>query len=258
MVRIINVCSGKGGVGKTTITANLGVAMQNIGKRVAVVDFNITTSHLGLYFDMHMSPVTLNDFLRNQAKLEEAVYTHPSGLKIVPASLKLSDIVDVNTSALRETLRSVFCNCDIVLLDSAPGLGREAMIAFQSCDEVLFVANPFVPSMADIEKCKQVIYSLESKPAVLGVIANRVRNRSYELTLEEMSQFLEMPVVGVVPEDENVLASFNTKSLVVMTNKKTPASKAFLKIASNMAGVQYKEGFWERFRHIFRKEKDLG
>src|SRR3990172_11139534 len=108
MVRVIDVCSGKGGVGKTTLAANLGVALEKLGKKVVVIDFNFTTSHLSLYFDMYSCPVTLNNFLRNESTLEEAVYTHPSGLKVVPASLNLNDIVSLDVEKLKSTIKQAF------------------------------------------------------------------------------------------------------------------------------------------------------
>jgi septum site-determining protein MinD len=257
MVRIINVCSGKGGVGKTTVAANLGVALQKFHKRVAVVDFNFTTSHLSLYFDMYSFPITLNNFLRNEAKLESAIYNHASGLRVVPASLQIKDIVDIDVNDLKDTLKKVFCNYDIVFLDSAPGLGKEALIALRSSDEVLFVANPQIPSLIDIEKCKQTINMLDNKPIPIGVVVNRVKNKDYEIKTGEIERFTELPIIGIVPEDENVLADFNKKSLVTFSNKKSSASKAFYKIAAKLVGIEYEENFFDKIKSIFGRKKEF-
>jgi septum site-determining protein MinD len=255
MVRIIDVCSGKGGVGKTTITANLGVALQKFNKKVAVIDFNFTTSHLSLYFDMYSFPITLNNFLRNEAKLENAIYDHASGLKVVPASLQIKEIVNIDVDNLKDTLKQVFCNYDIVFLDSAPGLGKEALIALKSSDEVLLVANPQIPSLIDIEKCKQTIGMLDSKIIPIGVIINRVKNKGYEIKANEIERFTELPIIGVIPEDENVLADFNRKTLVTFSKKNSSASKAFYKIAAKLVGEKYEYDFFDRLKGIFGKEK---
>ena len=257
MVRIINVCSGKGGVGKTTASANIGVALQKFNKKVAVVDFNFTTSHLSLYFNMYSFPITLNNFLRKETNMESAIYNHPSGLKVVPASLRIKDIVNIDVDNLKDTLKKVFCNYDIVFLDSAPGLRKEAMIALRSCDEVLFVANPQIPSLIDIEKCRQTINMLDPKPIPIGVIVNRVRNKDYEIKSDEIERFTELPIIGVVPEDDNVLADFNKKSLVTFSRKNSPASKAFFRIAAKLVGERYEYGFFERLKGLFRKEKTV-
>lgn len=254
IVRIIDVCSGKGGVGKTTIAANLGVALQSFGKKVAVIDCNLTTSHLSLLFGIYSNPITLNSFLRDEVRLEDAIYTHSSGLKVVPASLELRDLIDVDTNDLRNKLKEVFYDFDIVLLDSAPGLGREALIALQAADEILFVANPYIPSLVDIVKCNQLINSLESKPLALGIILNRVKRKRYEISVDELRQFAELPIIGSIPEDENVLESTNEKKLVTISEKNSPASKALFEIAAKIVGVEYKRpNFLDRFSRIFRR-----
>lgn len=254
MVRIIDVCSGKGGVGKTTVAANLGLALQNLGKKIAVVDCNLTTSHLSLLFGTFSYPVTLNNFLRNEAKLEDSIYSHFSGLKIVPASLELKDLIDVDVSNFKNKLKEVFQDFDIVLLDSAPGLGKEALIALQAADEILFVANPYIPSLVDIVKCSQLINSLESKPLALGIILNRVKKKRYEISINEIREFTELPILGTVPEDDHVLESTNKKTLVTVSNQNSKASKSIFEIASKIAGVEYKRpNFFSQFIGILKR-----
>ena len=241
MVRIIDVCSGKGGVGKTTIASNLGVALHKFNKKVVVVDCNLTTSHLGLLFGIFSFGPTLNSFLKNEANLEDAVYIHNTGLRIVPASLDLRNIINIDVSGLKEKLKNAFSNYDIVLLDSAPSLGRESLIAMKSSDEVLFVANPHIPSLVDIVKCYQLIDTLENKPMPLGIIVNRVRNRPYEIKLDEIKQFTELPVLGIIPEDEKIIESANKKTLVTVSNKNSSSSLAFFEIAAKLVGSDYKK-----------------
>jgi septum site-determining protein MinD len=241
MVRLIGIVSGKGGVGKTTVAANLALALKKFGKKVAVVDCNFTTAHLGLYMGMYSYPKTLNSFLRNEASLEDAIYPHYSGISVVPASLQLKDLVDVDTSGLKNAFKQTFCDHDIVLLDSAPGIGKEALISLGACDEILFVANPFIPSVVDVTKYSQ----LDNLPKVIGIILNRVRNKKYELNTEEVTQFTEFPVIGKIPEDENVLKSLNKKELVMLSKQNSAASQALMDIAAKLIGIDYKP---KRFR----------
>jgi septum site-determining protein MinD len=240
MVRIIDVCSGKGGVGKTTVAANLGVALQKFNKKVAVIDCNITTSHLGLIFGMYSHPITLNNFLRNEVKIEDATYLHNSGLRIVPASLDFRDIVNVDANDLKRKFKDAFSGYDIVFLDSAPSLGKESLMALQASDEILLVANPHIPSLVDVVKCNQLINSLENRPSLLGIVINRVRNKPYEIKLDEIKQFTELPVIGVVPEDEKILESTNKKTLVTISEQNSSSSRAFFEIAAKIVGTEYR------------------
>jgi septum site-determining protein MinD len=256
MVRIIDVCSGKGGVGKTTVASNLGVALQKFNKKVVVVDCNLTTSHLGLLFGLYSYPITLNSFLKNESKLEDAVYTHPSGLRIVPASLDFRDIVNIDVNDLKQKLKIAFADYDMVLLDSAPSLGRESLIALQSSDEALFVANPHIPSLVDIVKCHQLINTLENRPLPLGIIVNRVRKKPYEIKLDEIKQFTELPIIGVIPEDEKIMESANKKTLVTISKKNSRSSRAFFEIAAKLTGAEYRKlGFIDNIIKKIRRKK---
>lgn len=240
MVRVIDVCSGKGGVGKTTLAANLGIALQRMGLRVALVDCNLTTSHLGLLFGIHAHPNTLNGYLRGESTFEQAIYTHFSGLKIVPASLRLGDLVDIDTGRLRDIVRATFIDYDVVILDSAPGLGREALIALGLADEVLFVAEPYMPSLVDVLKAKQLMDSVARlrgmNPRYLGIVLNRVRSKRFEISTEDAKDFTDLPVIGIIPEDESVLECANRRAMVSIADENSPASKAIYRLAGTLGG----------------------
>jgi len=255
MVRIIGIVSGKGGVGKTVLASNLGIALQKYYKKTAVVDFNFTTSHLSLYFGIYSHPITLNHVLRNEARLEDAIYSHHSGLKIVPGSLKLKDIINADVRNLRKLLKETFADFDIVLLDSAPGLGKEALTTLEASDEVLYVANPNIPSLVDIVKCNQVIGTLENRPTPIGIVVNRVRDKDYEIKNDEIMQFTELPVVGVIPEDEKILEGFNKKNLVALSKNGSRSKKSFFKIAARIIGTKYEYSFLEKMKRVFKKDE---
>ncbi|NIO45044.1 MAG: hypothetical protein GTN36_05845, partial [Candidatus Aenigmarchaeota archaeon] len=158
---------------------------------------------------------------------------------------------------LRNTLKQTFSSFDVVFLDSAPGLGKEALMALQASDEVLYVANPSIPSLVDIAKCNQVINRLENKPVPIGVIVNRIRNRGYEIKNEEIRQFTELPIIGVIPEDENILAGFDRRGLITLSKKGSSSKKEFFKIAAKLVGMKYEYSFWDRVKKIFGKEKEF-
>lgn len=252
MARIIGILSGKGGVGKTTTVANLGTAFASyFKKKVIIVDCNITTSHLSLYLGMYYSPVTLNQVLSGKANIKEAIYDyHVPGLRVIPASLSLKDLKGVDVSRLTHVIKKLSDEADIVLLDGAPGMGREAMSTMRASDEVLFISTPFVPSTMDIIKCHQVALEMDTKP--LGIVLNMVGKERYELSVEEVEQLSELGVVKSVPMDKNVLRSLALKTPVVLYDPNSPASRAFYELAGKLIGEKYiPENFMTRFMRFF-------
>jgi septum site-determining protein MinD len=238
MTRIISICSGKGGVGKTTVAVNLAAALQKLNKRTIVVDFNLTTAHIGLMFESY-SGKTLNNFLHGE-HIADAVHVHQSGLHMIPATLELNDLSEIKTENIRERLREALRHYDFVILDSAPGVGREALIALRACDEAIFVANPFIPSVVDVLKTKD----LSSKMGFFnaGIIVNRIKGRQYELQNRDIQNFTELHVIGTVPEDEVILKSVNERHIPLLAYPKSPSSQAFMEIAHKIAGLPY--GRW--------------
>jgi septum site-determining protein MinD len=256
MTRVIGIISGKGGVGKTTLVANLGsVLAQKFKKEVIVIDTNVTTSHLGLYLGMYYTPVTLNQVLTGEAEIEDAIYEyHISGLRVIPASLSFSDLKGVDIARLKNSLKKLFGKADIVLLDAAPGLGREALATVRASDEVIFVNTPFVPSTMDIMKCHQVANEIGVKP--LGVVLNMVGKEKYELTSKEVEELIELPVISNIPMDKNVLRSLALKMPVVLFSPNSSSSREFVKLAAKIAEVEYEpEGFLYNILKFFRWKK---
>lgn len=256
MSRVIGIISGKGGVGKTTVVANLGsILAQRFKKDVIVIDCNVSTSHLGLYLGMYYTPVTLNQALTGEAKIEDAIYNyHISGLRVIPASLSFSDLKGVDIARLRNTIKKLFGKADIILLDAAPGLGREAMATVRASDEVIFVNTPFVPSTMDIIKCHQVAKEMGVKP--LGVILNMVGNEKYELTPKEVEELIELPVISSIPMDKNVLRSLALKMPVVLFSPGSPSSREFVRLAAHLLGEKYEpEGLFTNFFRMFARKK---
>ena len=142
MTRIIACVSGKGGAGKTTLVANLGIALARMGKDVTVIDANLTTPNLGLHLGVPLSPITIHDVLKGKANIAQAIYRHESGLKVIPAGIALKDLKGVDARDLSTAILDLLGNTEIVLIDAAAGLGREALAAVEASDEMLLITNP--------------------------------------------------------------------------------------------------------------------
>jgi cell division ATPase MinD len=247
LVRIIGIVSGKGGVGKTTVSLNLGAVLaKHHKKNVTLVDCNVTTSHLSLYLGMYYCPVTLNKVLRGENSVEESVHGHFSGMKIIPASLSLSDLEGIDITEIRDSLKNIFDKNDIIILDGSPGLGREAMAAIKASDELLYVTNPYIPFIMDIIRCQEVVNELNIKP--LGIILNMVHGKGHEMTRHEIEELTKLKVISKIPFDTNVHKSLALKMPVTLYKPKSAASKEFFRLAADLIGEDYKDsGFLSRF-----------
>jgi cell division ATPase MinD len=239
LARIISIVSGKGGVGKTTVGLNLGAALaKHFKKNVTLVDCNVTTSHVGLYLGMYYCPITLNKVLRGEYKIEDAINEHYSGMNVVPASLSLSDLDGVDITELRNKLKGLFNNNDIILLDGSPGLGREGIASMKASDEVLYITNPYIPSVMDIVRCQEVANEVGVRP--LGVVVNMASNKKYEMSKSEIEELTKLPVIATIPHDRNVHRSLTLKMPVVMFKPYSAASKELIKLSSHLIGETYK------------------
>ncbi|MBW6451373.1 MAG: P-loop NTPase [DPANN group archaeon] len=237
-MRVISIVSGKGGVGKTTVVANLGTILASkFNKKVILVDCNITTPHLGLYMGIHQHSITLNHLMRNESEVSEAVYVHPSGAKIVPASLSLNDLDGIDMMHLKSVVNSIkvtYPDTDFIILDCAPGFGREAMAGMRSGDEVLYVTTPYFPIVIDIVKCVHVAEELNLEN--IGLLINMKKNNKHELTDAEIGNITELPVVGSIALHHDVLNSLHKKIPVCVTKPNSKVSKQFIKLASLITG----------------------
>lgn len=242
MTRVIGILAGKGGVGKTTVAINLACALGLLNKKVSLVDFNFTTSHLAIEFGI-IPQITLNNVLRNEAKIENATYPC-FNIFVIPASLSLYDLIDIEVSDIRLKMKDLLNGFEIVLLDSAPGFGREAMATIQASDEVIFVTNPTMTAIADIMKCRQLAIQLGVTP--IGIIVNRYRKKSFELRPEEVANLVELPLLATIKEDEDFLKSEAAKIPLVFYKRNK--AEEFLKVACSLIGKEYKKpSLFEKF-----------
>jgi len=246
MTRVISIISGKGGVGKTTVVINLATALVSKFKRnVTIIDCNVTASHLGLYLGMYYCPITLNQVLKGEAKIADAVYDHYTQVKVIPSSLSLRDLTGVDITRLKDSIADL-SGVDFVFLDSAPGLGREAISTIQASDEVLFVTTPFIPSTIDLIRCNELIK--EVKTSSLGIVLNMLSKEKHELTKREIEELVELPVLATIPIDKNVPRSLAAREPLLIYQPNSPASKEFIKLAARLIGEEYKIGVLDKIK----------
>jgi septum site-determining protein MinD len=238
MTRIIAIASGKGGVGKTTIVSNLATALAKLGKSVIAVDGNLTTANLGIHLGIPLYPVTLQDVLNGKARLNDALYYHPSGFTVLPADISLKKLRLADSRELVDVFYKLVGSCDFILVDSAAGLGKEALSALEAADELIVVTNPELPALTDALKLGNLAHKYGTHN--LGVIVNRVKGTKHEFSLSAVEDFLEVPILGKVPEDAAVSRALSRKQPVISHSPMSPASQHIMSIASRLVGEDYK------------------
>jgi len=249
MSRFIAITSGKGGVGKTTTAVNLATAMNSFDEDVTLVDVNLTTPNVGIHLGAPVVPITLNHVLSGKAELVDAVYEHESGTKVIPASLSVSELKKLDDKKLISIGKDLRKISDTIIFDSAAGLGSESLVPLSMADDVIIVTNPEMPAVTDALKTARVLEDMHKN--ILGVIVTRVRNRNSEMSIKSIQEMLELPILGVVPEDDNMQEALTMRNAVVSTHPRSKASKSYMQIAGKILGKEIPEEKRSFFARIF-------
>ncbi len=237
MAKIIVIASGKGGVGKTTTAINLAAAMKYFGEDVLVIDGNLSTPNIGIHLNAPEVPINLNHVLRGKAEPFEAVYEHDSGIKIMPSSISIKELKRTKPEKLKNFKNQFKKVSENVIIDCAAGLGNEASCAIETADELIIVTNPEMPAITDALKAVKIAEQL--KKPIKGIIVTRVKKDTIELSPEVVKEMLEIPVLGMIPEDDYVRKAISIKNPVVHIYPKSKAARAYKEIAAKILDVPY-------------------
>ena len=236
-MRVIAITAGKGVVGKTTLTANLGVALTKLGFRVCVVDANFTAPDLATHFGMYPE-TTLWDVLKGKESISDAIYEHTCGLHIIPGSSGVEGFKPNIYKRLRRKIRNL--RYDFLLIDTPPGLGEDAKAALLAANEVLIVANPEWTSLANAYRMMQ--FAINNGKKITGVVLNRTMVHEYEPNERMVESIMGVQIVGKIPEDVNVRKSIAVQSPIVLLYPDAPASREILHIAMELGGIERPAG----------------
>lgn len=214
MGRKIAVVSGKGGVGKTTIVAGLGMALAKSGANVCLVDLDIGLNNLDILFNIENKIVyDLGDCLSLRCRIKQALIQDPilQNLYILPSQKSQIDKYDAfQMRTVVDKLAEIF---DFVILDAPAGINDNFYLATKSTDEAIVVVTPHVSSLRDADKVISVLKGL-GRPNVAFVI-NRIRGdmvaRKEMMSHLQIENLLKIPLLGVLPEsdDINIYSSFH-------------------------------------------------
>lgn len=245
--KIIGVISLKGGVGKTSSVSNLGASLaRDFGQKVLIVDANFMAPNLGLHLGLIDPSVTIHDVLLNKANIDEAIYEHKEGFHLVPGSLLSKK---VKSHRLKDKISGLKENYDVILLDSSPNLNEEILATMMASDELLVVTSPDFPTLSTT--LRAVRLAAQKKVPISGLLVNRVRNKNFELSLEDIEQAAKVSVLSVVQEDMRVPESIYHTTPVAIHKPWSKSARGYRKLAARLIGQEYKENMMDRLKGIF-------
>lgn len=244
---VIAITSGKGGVGKSTATANLGVGLAQSGKRVIAVDFDIGLRNLDMILGLERRIVyDVIDVMDGKCNLSQAIVNHKKAknLYFLPAS-QTKDKTILDKNKVKELLEKLKNEFDYILLDSPAGIESGFEHTLFWADRALIVVTPEVSSVRDSDRVVGIIDS-KSDRAKQGIelekhiIINRLRPdlvaRQDMLSCDDVLQILALPLIGIVPEDEKVIGATNSGEPTIFT--KTDSGLAYERIARRILGEE--------------------
>jgi septum site-determining protein MinD len=247
MGKVIVVTSGKGGVGKTTSTAALGAALARGGQKVVVVDFDVGLRNLDLVMGAERRVVfDLINVMQGTAKLSQALVPDKrlDTLYLLPASqVRGKDaLTEEGVAAVISELRDQF---DWVVCDSPAGIERGAMLAMRFADEAVIVVNPEISSVRDSSRILGLVDSRPLKVETGGRLEKHLLITRFDparvacremLSVDDVCEILPIPLLGIIPESEEVLRASNLGAPITVCGRDSDVSRAYFDAARRING----------------------
>ena len=253
MGRAIVITSGKGGVGKTTTTANLGAALAQLGHSVVLIDADIGLRNLDVVMGLENRIVYhVVDAIRGKCTVQKALIKDRriENLWLLPAS-QTDDKDSVTPEDMRSLVYELKASYDFILIDCPAGIEQGFKNAIAGADEAVIVATPEVSSIRDADR---VVGLLAQADIPARLVVNRISpnlvKRGDMLSQSDVIEILALDLLGAIPLDDQVIATTN-KGVPLVLEGKSMAAKEFIRIAKALAGMEVEErdsvGFFTRF-----------
>lgn len=240
MTRIIVITSGKGGVGKTTVSANLGMTLAKLGRQVALVDADFGLRNLDLLLGLENRIVyTAVEVLARECRLEQALVKdkRQPNLVLLPAAQNRNKD-SVTPDQMKLLVTALAQRYEYIIIDSPAGIENGFKNAIAAAQEALIVTTPEISAVRDADR---VVGLLEAQGIKKNhLIINRIRPAMVRandmMSVEDVQELLAIPLIGVIPDDERVIVSTNRGEPLVLSDAPSVAAIAFENIARRLEG----------------------
>jgi septum site-determining protein MinD len=223
MARVIVITSGKGGVGKTTTTANIGMSLARFGYRTLLIDADVGLRNLDLLLGLENRIIyTGLDVLNENCRLEQALIKdkRQPNLTFFPLASNRTE-TPVSGDQIKNLIKKLEDNYDYILVDSPAGIDNGFLTAVACVNEAIVVVTPEVPSIRDADR---VIGIMMSKNITkMGLVINRIRPNMVKtddmMSIEDVISILGIPLIGVIPDTEKIIIASNRGEPIVLEDK---------------------------------------
>jgi len=228
---IYAILSGKGGVGKTTLVANLGVLISKAGKKTLLVDTDLAAGNLGFYFGLKEPKNTLHELLAGAGDFKSCVHHVGEKLDILPAGLSIKGFLKADIKNLPTVLKKVPRDYEVIILDTPPGISKGTLVPLKCAKQVIIVTTPEPPSIMATMKVKAIVSMLD-KP-IVGVVINRARKGLFGKgdRPSDVAKQVGMEILGTIPEEPGIRESVDAGKPMVLIKPKSNFSKALKEIS---------------------------
>lgn len=249
MGKIIGIISIKGGVGKTSAVVALGAALANeFNKKVLLIDANFSAPNLALHLGLVNPKIALHHVLSNRANIAKAIYESEHNLHIIPGSLIYENI---NPLKLKKKIKDLKNKYDAILIDSSPSLDKSILATISASDELLVVTTPDFSTLSTT--LRAIKLAKRRKTPIAGLILNKVSDRDFELSLEEIEKTTDCNVLAVLPYETSILEALS-KGMPSTLYKQTDSTIEYKKLAAALIGEKYKDPrFKAKIKRLFGK-----
>lgn len=254
MSRFIAIASGKGGVGRTTLTFNLGVAMSLFNRNVIMLDLDLVMANMDVITGLLNPDVTLHDVLAKNKTIDDCVYEIEQGIRVIPTGIHFETLRHINPKYIswNKILEEISGYGDIFLMDMPAGINSNIFEGLPENTEMIIVTNSTMTSVADALKIRIITNELNIN--IIGFVLNMWYDDGFLLSVNEIESILEVPMIGIIPYDREVERSMALGKSLVEINPSSPTSNAIMQLTAHLLGESYvpiepdKEGILNRLR----------